>query len=111
MAETFKVSMDKMNTTRGLPGSYVIAGGTIALDGSGATTVDCLAVHGIGTIKNATATVNLGTAPGDSTEMVTVTYTGATLSLWPWKNTSGTDPTLVASDGTQNVDYIVIGIV
>ena len=111
MAETARMYIENLEVKKQLPGTKVLAMGTIALDGGGATTVDCLATHGITTIKSACATINIGTALGDSTEEVSVTYSGSTLSLWPWKNTGGTDPTLVASDGTQNVDYWVVGVV
>jgi hypothetical protein len=29
--------------------------------------------------------------------------------VYAWKNTSGTDPTLVASTGTEVVSYVIIG--
>jgi hypothetical protein len=32
-----------------------------------------------------------------------------TLNVYAWKNTSGTDPTLVASTGTETFDWIAIG--
>jgi hypothetical protein len=82
--------------------------GSIALDGSGATTVDLSAE--LASIDFASLTLLLGTAPGDSTSVLTYTVvTDTTLSIWPWMPTSGSDPTLAASTGTETVAYLVYG--
>jgi hypothetical protein len=43
--------------------------------------------------------------------VLTVNYSGSdgTLNVYGWKNTGGTDPTLVASTGTETFDWIAIG--
>lgn len=82
--------------------------GVIALDGSNPTDVVIPKLDPGERIKHAQATLNVSAAPGDSTEAVTVVWSGMTLSIYGWMNTGGTDPTLVASTGTQNVAYFVI---
>ena len=52
------------------------------------------------------------TAPGDDPVMVTGIWTtgGAVLEILAWQNTSGTDPTLIASTvGSVKVGYICAG--
>jgi hypothetical protein len=43
--------------------------------------------------------------------VLTTDFTGATatLNVYAWKPTSGSDPTLVASTGTETFDWIAIG--
>jgi hypothetical protein len=50
-------------------------------------------------------------APGDGTSVLTTDFSGSdgTLNVYGWKNTGGTDPTLVASTGTDSFDWIAIG--
>jgi predicted RecA/RadA family phage recombinase len=81
--------------------------GEVALDGSNPTPV----TTGLSVILAAVACLKGSTAPGDNTSVVTVDFTGSdgTLNIYGWKNTSGNDPTLVASTGTETVEYFVWG--
>lgn len=83
-----------------------IVGGVATLDGSGATPV----TTGLTTILAAVAVIQLGTAPGVGTSVLTVTFSGGTLSIWPWKVTGTGDATLIASTGTEVVHWIAIGV-
>lgn len=91
----------------GVAGGYRIARGATALDGSNPTTV----ATGLSTIIAAVACLKGSVAPGDNTSVITVDFTGSTgsLDLYGWRNTGGTDPTLVASVGTETVEWIAIG--
>lgn len=82
-----------------------VVGGVIALDGSNPTAV----TTGLTAITAAVVTLESSSAPGDNTSVLTVAVSGGTLSIYAWKNTSGTDPTLVASTGTENVHWMVVG--
>lgn len=79
--------------------------GEVALDGSNPTPV----TTGLTTIVAVCVTLKGSAAPGDSTSVVTYDTSGGTLNLYGWKNTGGTDPTLVASTGTETVSYLVLG--
>ncbi|QEX18503.1 hypothetical protein FRZ44_38100 [Hypericibacter terrae] len=91
----------------GVVAGYKIARGSSALDGSNPTTI----ATGLATIVAAVATLKGTSAPGDNTSVLTVNYAGSdgNLDIYAWKNTSGSDPTLVASTGTENFDWIAIG--
>lgn len=79
--------------------------GEVALDGSNPTPV----ATGLTTITAVALTIKSSSTPGDSTAVVTYDTSGGTLNLYGWQNTSGTDPTLVASTGTPTVGYIAYG--
>ena len=111
MAENMRFTAPSLEVKYGKKGDYVMAAGSIALDGSGATVVDCVAIHGITTIKGAVTTTYIGTAPGDDLSICTVTWSAGNLSIWPWEYASGTDATLVASDAQTVISYMVWGIV
>lgn len=91
----------------GVAGGYKVARGSAALDGGNPTPI----ATGLSTIVAAIACLNGSTAPGDNTSALTVGYTGSdgTLNVYAWKNTGGSDPTLVASTGTENFDWIAFG--
>jgi hypothetical protein len=82
-----------------------IVGGTVALDGTNPTDV----VTGLSAISSAIAVLQGSSAPGDNTSVLTVAVSGGTLSIYGWKNTGGSDPTLVASTGTETVHWMAIG--
>lgn len=93
---------------KGAAANYVIArGGAAALDGSNPTPI----ATGLTTIVAACVTLRGTAAPGDNTSVLTTDFTGTdgTLNVYAWKNTTGTDPTLVASTGTETFDWIAIG--
>lgn len=79
--------------------------GEVALDGSNPTPV----ATGLTTITSVALTLKSTSAPGDSTAVLSYGVSGGTLNIYGWMNTSGTDPTLVASTGTETVGYIVAG--
>lgn len=92
----------------GAAAGYKIArGSAAALDGSNPTPI----ATGLATITAAIVQLRGTAAPGDNTSVLTTDYTGAdgTLNVYAWKNTGGTDPTLVASTGTETFDWIAIG--
>jgi hypothetical protein len=82
-------------------------GSAAALDGSNPTPIST----GLATITSASVTLRGTAAPGDNTSVLTCDYSGSdgTLNVYAWKNTGGTDPTLVASTGTETFDWIAIG--
>ena len=77
----------------------------VALDGSNPTSV----AHGLATCVAAFACLAGTAAPGDGTHVLSVAINGANLDVYGWMPTSGTDPTLVASTGTENFHWIAIG--
>lgn len=92
----------------GVAAGYKIArGGAAALDGSNPTPI----ATGLTTIVAAVVQLRGTAAPGDNTSVLTTDFTGSdgTLNVYAWKNTSGSDPTLVASTGTETFDWIAMG--
>lgn len=83
------------------------SGSAAALDGSNPTPV----ATGLTTIVAAGVQLRGTAAPGDNTSVLTTDYSGAdgTLNVYAWKNTGGTDPTLVASTGTETFDWWAVG--
>ena len=77
----------------------------VALDGSNPTSV----AHGLTTCVAAFASLTGSVALGDGTHQLTVVINGANLDIYGWKPTSGSDPTLVASDGTESFNWFAIG--
>ena len=88
----------KMNETK-------VVGGEAALDGSNPTPI----ATGLRVIQSVALTLKGNTAPGDNTSVLTYDVSGDTLNVYAWKNTSGTDPTLVTSTGTETFAYVVVG--
>lgn len=83
-----------------------ITGGTIALDGSNPTNI----TTGLTTVEAVTLTLVGASAPGVGTSVVTTgTISGGTVPIYGWKPTSASDTTLVASTGTETVNWIAIG--
>lgn len=83
-----------------------LASGTVTLDGSNPTDV----TTGLTTIKGATVSLYSSTAPGDDPSWLSCVWSGGTLSIYAWKNTGGTDPTLVAStNSTAVVSWVATG--
>ncbi len=92
----------------GVAAGYKVArGGAAALDGSNPTPI----ATGLTTIVAAVVQLRGTAAPGDNTSVLTTDFTGSdgTLNVYAWKNTGGTDPTLVASTGTETFDWIAMG--
>lgn len=83
-----------------------VRGGIGTLDGTNPTPV----VTGLSSITSFTATLDGTAAPGDNTSVLTTTVgASGTATVYAWKNTSGTDPTLVASTGTETFSWIAFG--
>lgn len=89
----------KDGTTRGT----VAGAGT--LDGSNPTAV----TTGLTICTAAIVQLKGSSAPGDNTSVLTVVVGTADFDVYAWKNTSGTDPTLVASTGTEDFYWIAWG--
>ncbi|MCC7139780.1 MAG: hypothetical protein IT460_15260 [Planctomycetes bacterium] len=82
------------------------AGGEAALDGANPTPVDT----GLTTVLGFVATLKGSVAPGDNTSVLTaVIDTDGVVNVHAWKNTGGTDPTLVASTGTESFYWVAFG--
>lgn len=77
----------------------------VALDGANPTPV----AHGLTTCLAAFVQLVGSAAPGDNTSVLTTVINGANVDVYAWKNTTGTDPTLVASTGTETFTWIAIG--
>lgn len=74
--------------------------GEVTLDGSNPTPV----VTGLSKIDGAQVSLKSATTPGDDPSWLSVDYgTDGTLNIYAWKNTGGTDPTLVASTNNTAV--------
>lgn len=87
------------------PASLRMAAGTVALDGTNPTPVST----GLTTIVGAVLTIVGSAAPADATSVLTYAATGGTLNIYGWMNTSGSDPTLVASTNTETVAWMAWG--
>jgi hypothetical protein len=91
----------------GVAAGYKIArsAAPVALDGSNPTSV----AHGLTTCVAAVAQLAGSSAPGDSTAVLTCVINGAAIDVYAWKHQDGTDPTFVASTGTETFNWIAIG--
>jgi len=86
---------------------YKIARGETALDGSNPTPV----TTGLSTIVACALSIKATAAPGsgDGTRIITYDTSTGTMNMYAWAPTSGTDPTLVASTGTETVGWVCVG--
>ena len=85
--------------------------GTITADGSNPTPV-IAAVTGLSVVLAGQVTLKSTAAPADDPSWVSCDAPAASpgqLDIYFWKNTGGTDPTLVASTGTETFDWLAIG--
>ena len=91
----------------GVAGGYKLArsAAPVSLDGSNPTSV----AHGLTTCVAAFVQLVGSTAPGDNTSILTCVINGANIDVYGWKNTGGTDPTVVASTGTETFNWFAIG--
>lgn len=89
-------------------GGMEIIGGTVVLDGANPTPIDLSAY--LSDIKAQVVSMEGSTTPGDDPSYVTSAVSGTTINVYAWKNTGGTDPTLVAStDAARLVNFVAIG--
>jgi len=95
------------NAVIGAAAGYKIArsAAPVALDGSNPTSF----AHGLTTCLAVFVQLVGSAAPGDNTSVLTTVINGANVDVYAWKNTGGTDPTLVASTGTETFNWIAIG--
>lgn len=89
----------------GVAASYKIARGETALDGGNPTPV----AHGLTTCIAFAATLKGTAAPGVGTSVLTANINGANVDVYAWKPTSNSDPTLVASTGTESFYWVAVG--
>jgi hypothetical protein len=85
-----------------------VVSGEVTLDGSNPTPVDT----GLRGIVSAVVIQKSTATPGDDPSGFTVNYgpTSGVLDIYAWKNTGGTDPTLVAStNNAAVVSYMAVG--
>ncbi len=96
------------NAIVGVAAGYKIArsAAPVALDGTNPTPV----AHGLTTCLAAFVQLVGSVALGDNTSVLTTVINGANVDVYAWKNTGGTDPTLVASTGTETFTWIAIGV-
>lgn len=83
----------------------VVRFGTATLDGSGATPV----ATGLTAVEGGIAVIKKATSPGVGTSVMTVNPNGANLDVYPWKVTSSSVTTLIASDGTEDIYWLAWG--
>src|SRR5689334_22074964 len=89
---------------QGVCDGYKVARGNGTLDGSNPTTI----VTGLATVVAFFTQLKGSSAPGDNTSVLTTNpnSTAGSIDVYAWKNTSGTDPSLVASTGTETFDWL-----
>lgn len=92
-------------TVDGVAADYRIARGSQALDGSNPTPV----ATGLTTVVAFVASLRGAVAPGVDTSVLTHAVSGATVNVYAWKPTSNSNPTLIASTGTDTFDWIAVG--
>lgn len=85
-------------------GKEVITGST-TLDGSNPTAVST----GFANIDHVSLQLMGSTAPGVSTSVLTFEVSGSTVNIYAWKPTGSGNATLIASDGTEDVSYTIVG--
>ena len=93
------------NPVVGVAASYKIARGETALDGGNPTPV----ATGLTTVVAFVATLKGTAAPGVGTSVLTYDISGATVNVYAWKPTSSSNPTLIASTGTESFGWIAVG--
>lgn len=103
-ANTAKTGASALATT-GVAAGYKIARGESALDGSNPTPV----TTGLTTCIAFVAMLKGAVAPGVGTSVITSVISSGDANVYGWKPTSNSDPTLVASTGTDGFYWIAIG--
>jgi hypothetical protein len=83
-----------------------IVAGEVTLDGTNPTPI----ATGLTAVTGVALTLKSASAPGDDPSWLSYDVSGGTVNVYAWKNTGGTDPTLVAStSSTAVVGYIITG--
>lgn len=83
--------------------------GKEVLCGEVAVTDDVAVTTEFATIDAVVITQKIGTAPGDGSSNFSYDVTANVVTIFAWKTTSGSDPTLVAGTVEVDVGYIIIG--
>lgn len=96
---------DTANAVLGVSSGYKIARGATTLDGSNPTPV----ATGLTTVVSCNVSIATSVAPGVSTSLVTGVISTTTLNIYGWKPTDATNNTLIASTGTDPVQWICVG--
>ena len=88
----------------------VFMGGTVVLDGGNPTDIDLSAY--MSSLLAGVTSMSGSVAPGDDPSLITQQCAAASvLNIYAWKNTTGTDPTLVAStDSARVIDWFAVGV-
>lgn len=79
--------------------------GTVDLDGANPTPV----TTGFTTIDHVHVALTGSTAPGVSTTTFSWEADGNVVNIYAWKPTGSGNATMVASDGTETVSYVIVG--
>ena len=91
----------------GFLGKGVVAG-KVQLDGGNPTPIDLSAYFT--SVEAAVVSMDGSVAPADDPSLITHAISGTTVDVYAWKNTGGTDPTLVAStNNSAVVGWIAVG--
>jgi len=77
----------------------------VALDGTNPTSV----AHGLTSCLGVFVQLVGSAAPGTSTSVLTTVINGANIDVYAWKPTSVSNPTLIASSGTETFNWFAIG--
>ncbi len=80
--------------------------GTVDLDGTNPTPVTTK----FATISHVHVALTGDTAPGVSTTTFSWEADGNVVNIYAWKPTGSGNATMVASDGTETVSYVIFGI-
>lgn len=96
---------DTANQVLGVSSGYKIARGATTLDGSNPTAV----ATGLTTVVSCNVMIATSVAPGVSTSLVTGVISSTTLNVYGWRPTDATNNTLIASTGTDPVQWICVG--
>lgn len=89
----------------GKAAGVVVKGNRQPLGGSNPTVI----ATGMTSITSAVVTLEGTGAPGVGTSVLTIGFSGGTLNVYAWKPTSSSNPTLIASTGTENFGWFVTG--
>ena len=82
-----------------------VLGGEVALDGSNPTAIQT----GLRGVVSVTLSLRSSPAPGLNTSLLTYDVVGSRVDVYAWKPTSVSNPTLIASTGTETFSYTIVG--
>ncbi len=83
-----------------------VLGDEVALDGSNPTVIDTGSLRAIVSVA---LSLRSSPAPGLNTSLVTYDVVGSRVDVYAWKATSVSNPTLIASTGTETIAYVIVG--